>query len=176
MASLTTETLPPLAEAGTCVKHPVAGWLSTVRWAVGLLIAFLLLASAITHLGNPYQFLSSIYSYDLVPRLVAELLAATLPFLHIALAICLISGLAQRSVFGIGSLLFLLYTVVQTTTLFRGLEVDCGCFTNSEVSPIDVKSIGLAAVCALVSLIGWSSSARPGRVSATPPSSAAVGQ
>jgi hypothetical protein len=132
-------------------RHPLASWLS------GLVIAYLLLISAIAHIGNPYQFLAAIRSYQLsplVPELGMELAAIVLPFLHLALALCLITGHAQREALRISGLLFLFYAIIQTTAWARGLQVNCGCFGPSE-ELIGIKSIGLALGASLICLFGW---------------------
>jgi hypothetical protein len=116
-------------------------------------VAYALLASAIAHLGNPYQFLAAIRAYQLIPQTGSELAAVFSPFLHVTLALCLISGYAQRPAFCIGFFLFLIYAVAQSTALARGLKVGCGCFGPSE-ELIGVRSIGLAIVLCLVCLLG----------------------
>jgi hypothetical protein len=138
-------------------RVPSVGWRPLVVWLTGLLVAYLLLASSIAHLGNPYQFLAAIRAYQLIPTLPqtgAELVAIFLPFLHVTLAICLIGRVAQRSAFAVGFLMFLVYTIAQSSVYARGIKVGCGCFGPSE-ELIGVKSIGLAAASCAVCLFGW---------------------
>lgn len=132
-------------------RWPIVGWL------IGLFVAYVLLASAIAHLGNPYQFLAAIRAYQLIPVLPqagAELGATLLPFLHVTLAVCLITRCAPRSAFCVGVFLFLFYAVAQTTALARGLKVGCGCFGPSE-DLIGVRSIGLAIASSLACAFGY---------------------
>lgn len=124
-------------------------------WVAGIFVACLLLSSAIAHLSNPYRFLDAIHGYRLVPRLLAELLTALLPFMHLTIAMLLIAGFARRAAFRVGFMLFLLYAVAQTATLLRGLEVGCGCFGPAKsMAPIGPRTIALAVVGLTMCLLG----------------------
>lgn len=124
-------------------------------WLDAVAIACILLRTAFTHLANPYLFLRSVYDYDLLPRGAAEMAAAVLPFVHIAIAIGLISGKVPRNVFRCAALLFTVYSIVQITALSRGLPIDCGCFGREEAgSPVGASSIALAIGLLFSSLAG----------------------
>jgi hypothetical protein len=135
---------------------------SVVCGFTSLAVAFVLLVAAITHLGNPYQFLASIRQYQLLPERAAEAAAVVLPFLHVTLALSLIARYAQVAAFRIGTYLFAIYTVAQISALVRGLKVGCGCFGPSE-DLIGPKSIALATGMCLACGLGWwlSRSIRP---------------
>jgi hypothetical protein len=126
---------------------------------IGLLVAYGLLASALAHLNNPYAFLASIYEYQLVPRWAAEILAATLPFLHIAIAFCLIGRYQQPKSFAVGGLLFTIYLCAQSTALIQGRDIGCGCFgfmsNRDEQELIGWKSTSIAGISAFACLVGW---------------------
>ena len=62
---------------------------ATVSWLLGVS----LICSSIPHLGNPYFFLGSVYSYRLVGPGIAEIVAMVFPFLEVVLAACLITNL-----------------------------------------------------------------------------------
>lgn len=135
---------------------------TNAAWILGLVIATLLLSSSIKHLQNPYQFLDSIYAYRILPRLGTEIAAAILPFVHIAISICLIARWHQSSAFGLGCFLFLLYAGAQISTIVRGIEIDCGCFSGFQSAdteePIGLKSVSLPVVSALLCFLGWCAS------------------
>ena len=140
-------------------------WRLHAGWVAGLVVSYLLLLSAISHLNNPYRFLESIYEYRLLPRYGAEFVAVVLPFLHIAISLCLIAGHEPASTFAVGCCLFLLYAGAQVFTLVQGIEVDCGCFGGivaaESKSLVGSKSIGLAAFSAFLCLFGWWASSKP---------------
>jgi|GEM_PF-1032964 len=130
--------------------------LYTISRLIGLPIAYLLISSAVSHIGNPYAFLSTIHSYELLPRPLAELLAMGLPFCHLTIAVCLVSNKFRNPGFLSGILLFAVYSLAQSIVFFRGLKIDCGCFGSyQESQSIGIKSIGLAVAASLVCLLGW---------------------
>ena len=61
---------------------------ATVSWLLGVS-----LVAVTPHLGNPYFFLGSVYSYRLVGPGIAEIVAMVFPFLEVVLAACLITNL-----------------------------------------------------------------------------------
>ena len=137
---------------------------AAVNWLFALGVAYLLLMSAISHINNPYVFLDTVLSYQLLPLTAAEAVAAFLPFLHITLSICLITEDARRSAFGVCVFLFAVYATAQSLTLLQGLKVDCGCFSGfgvaEEDDTIGAYSIGMSLGCALLSVLGvWATRA-----------------
>jgi hypothetical protein len=139
-------------------------WHSFFEWICGLIVAYLLLVSAIPHLNNPYHFLASIYEYRLVPRLGAEALAMFLPFLHILIAFCLITRFQIRTAFTTGLILFLSYITAQILALLHGEPIACGCFesfgANAKEHLVGTRSILLAAIAGLICLAALYSSSR----------------
>jgi hypothetical protein len=88
----------------------------------------LLLASGGIKLGQPYEFLSSVYQYELVGPVPGLVIAAVLPVFELVLGIVLISGRLRRGALLGVMLLMALFTFVQASALSRGLLVSCGCF------------------------------------------------
>lgn len=137
-------------------------WVVERGLATGL--AYVLLTSAFAHLSNPYYFLSSVYSYHLVSPKLGEAAAMILPHFQIVLALCLLSKAWLLPAYTWTFLMGLMFVGVQASTLWRGLDISCGCF-GVESSQIGAKSLTLAATMALVSLGGChlaSKCSRPG--------------
>ena len=139
--------------------------LALIRWPVAFIVALALLASAIGHINNPYQYLSDIHGYQLLPKTVAIGAAMTLPFLHLTIAICLMLDFQQKPAFAVCGVLFILYGLAQCSALARGLETGCGCFSfgNTTETPIDIHSIGLTCLLALICVAGFFSVRDTGR-------------
>jgi putative oxidoreductase len=97
-------------------------------WIIGVA----LLLSAIPHFGNPYYFLGSVYSYDLVGAGLAQLVAMVLPMLQLLLAACLITRLFRPGAHLIVLPMLLGFAILQTSAKLRGLDIACGCFGPNE--------------------------------------------
>ena len=84
---------------------------ATVSWLLGVS----LICSSIPHLGNPYFFLGSVYSYRLVGPGIAEIVAMVFPFLEVVLAACLITNLFRGAAHSITLAMLATFVSVQTS-------------------------------------------------------------
>ena len=97
------------------------------RWAVGLIFIY---ASA-DKLFHPSAFAVAVYNYKLVPGSFINLVAITLPLLELVCGILLIIGLFPRAAALILSILLILFFSALSISLYRGIDISCGCFTLS---------------------------------------------
>ncbi len=121
----------------------------------GLALAVVLLRSAAVHAGNPYYFLSSVYSYQIIGTEAGVYAAATLPAVQIALAVCLFFRWWARGAYVASAVLFAGFTVVQASALNRGLDISCGCFGAADSLPVSSGTLALAATCSTVAVVGF---------------------
>ena len=104
----------------------------TVERFVALALAFLLLRSAFAHLGNPYAFLSTVYSYNLTGIEAGKWVAGILPALELVLGVALLAGWWKKATHFLAALLFAAFTAAQWLVLRQGLAISCGCFGATE--------------------------------------------
>ena len=143
-------------QAEIALRRPWRRWLRGLmlagELAAGIVLALFWLRSALAHVTNPYYFLSSVYSYEIVGPSLGVTAAMTLPALQLVLAASL---LARRFVGGallISSLLLCVFVAVQASALARGLNIACGCFGAAGRQPLGGESLAttsLLLVCAL---------------------------
>jgi hypothetical protein len=129
-----------------------AGFTTTVSLVVIVQFA----SSSFAHLSNPYYFLSSIYSYQLVDRTSGVALAVLLPFLQIVITLCLLLRVFVPAAFALAAFMFSSFYIAQGLALWRGLRIGCGCFGTAGSDPISYQSFGTAVVvgsCCFVSLL-----------------------
>ena len=70
----------------------------------------------------------AVRAYDVLPRAAADVVAAVLPFLEIALGLLLLLGIGTRVVAVVSGLLLLVFVAGVSQAWARGLAIDCGCF------------------------------------------------
>ena len=103
-----------------------------VRDLVGLVARFALAAVFLISGGlkaaDPRQTVVSVRAYDLFPESLVTLIAATLPYLEIALGLLLVVGLATRLAALLGAVMLVLFIAGVISAAVRGLSIDCGCF------------------------------------------------
>lgn len=132
--------------SGRRVRFPLT---TVFELCLSLIVGALFVRSTLTHLANPYFFLSSIHGYKLVGPTLAMALALVLPFLQLTIACCLLGRFFQPPAFGIAALLFATYSVAQGTALWRGLNVSCGCFGATDSSPVTLGTLVFVVILSL---------------------------
>lgn len=122
----------------------------TATRAIDFGIAFLLFRAGSGHFGNPYFFLRTIYDYQLLSPRIGEGLAAILPSIEIAVAICLVTSLWRTSASLLAAGMLTSFVAVQFVAWIRGLEISCGCFGPSAADTVGPATIARdAIVCGL---------------------------
>lgn len=127
------------------------------RVIVGLayFLGFILLYSSSIHLANPYAFLSSIYSYDIVSERIGFIAAILLPSLQLTIGIALLFFTGLRKIaFFVAMILMLGFTVLQYQAWLRGLNIACGCFSSSHEDPINWFTISRTFLFFVIAVTG----------------------
>ena len=97
------------------------------RWAVGLIFVY----ASMDKLLHPSAFAVAIYNYQIIPGSLINLVAITLPWVELICGILLIIGLSPRAAALILSILLLLFFSALSISLYRGIDISCGCFSVS---------------------------------------------
>jgi uncharacterized membrane protein YphA (DoxX/SURF4 family) len=97
------------------------------RWAVGLIFIY----ASMDKLFHPSAFAVAVYNYKILPGGLINLVAITLPWLELVCGILLIIGLFPRAAALILSVLLVVFFFALSISLYRGIDISCGCFTVS---------------------------------------------
>jgi len=137
------------------------------RWGVLLfrtVVGVVFLWASLGKIFDSAPFAVAVSNYRLVPSWGINLLAVGLPWLEFWCAILLLSGQWVRtSSFVVGGLLLVFMTAVGIS-MWRGLDVDCGCFSAASSRKVGVKLLAqdalLLAMTAVLFLragdaVGW---------------------
>ncbi|MEV6637352.1 MauE/DoxX family redox-associated membrane protein [Actinoplanes sp. NPDC051470] len=102
-------------------------WVSTVA-RLGLAAVFLIAGGLkVSDLAASGR---AVNAYRLMPFEAAQVVGAVQPFLEIALGLLLLIGLATRLTAVIGGLLMVIFIAGIVSAWARGLQIDCGCFSQ----------------------------------------------
>jgi uncharacterized membrane protein YphA (DoxX/SURF4 family) len=102
-------------------------WISTAA-RLGLAAVFLIAGGL--KVGDLAASGRAVNAYDLMSYDTAKIVGAVQPFLEIALGLLLLIGLATRLSAAIGGLLLLIFIGGIVSAWARGLQIDCGCFSE----------------------------------------------
>ncbi len=136
--------------------NPRPALLKIIVMILRLAIGFTFLLSSVPKLVAPYLFLSSVLSYELVPGIAAKIIAIVLPWLELVIAAMFITNVAIPACFFVSIILCVMFTVVQSIAIHKGLFIPCGCFGEATQQGSSVGYFSLARTGSLLafSLIG----------------------
>lgn len=118
-----------------------------LRIALGLMFVY----ASYDKILHPQAFSVAVYNYQLLPDMLINVAALTLPWLELLLGLCLMSGAWLPGATVLSSGLLTLFLGVLVFNQFRGLDIHCGCFsTETTSSPAGLgtilRDIGFLAV------------------------------
>lgn len=128
----------------------VLGFVLVVRLGLGAMF----IASSLPKIRLPYEFLSSVYNYEIVGPKMGVLVAMVLPWLELFVGVCLVGGVFVGGAL-LGSIgLGMMFTFVLASALYRRLDISCGCF-NSAVGKISYITLIRAIVITALSAAAY---------------------
>jgi hypothetical protein len=134
---------------------------SCARIGLGSIFVF----TGISKLQEPYEFLSAVYSYELVGPRTGWAIAAAVPCLELAVGVSLILRVLERGAWSLALALLAVFAVAKLSVLQRGILVPCGCRSPSgeEVGMASVLATALMLAGAVVGLAYSTGFAKPER-------------
>jgi len=129
----------------TKLRHRLAdGLFIAARLALGCVF----IASGIAKLRQPYDFLGSVYNYELAGPDLGIAIAMVLPWLELLVGICLVGGIFVTGALLASIAMSAMFSVVLISALWQGLEISCGC-----LDPADPTIISYGTAARSISLL-----------------------
>ena len=107
---------------GDICRHRYAA--CVYRFAVG--ITFII--SGASKLPERAAFVDEVAEFELLPDALARVYGTALPWVEIIIGSLLVIGLVSRIAAGIGILTALSLVIANSVVLYRGINMECGCF------------------------------------------------
>lgn len=96
-----------------------------------ILLGFVFIAAAIDKIALPDAFAKSIDHYQIIPLVLINIFALTLPWLELIVGLFLIFGIRLRASAAITTALLIVFIVAIFSAMVRGLNIECGCFSQN---------------------------------------------
>jgi uncharacterized membrane protein YphA (DoxX/SURF4 family) len=129
-------------------------FIDSVMIIARLAIGVIFIASSISKLLQPYDFLASVYSYELVGSNIGVAIAIVLSWLELFVGICLVGGIFVKGAILASIGMCAMFSLVLASALWRGLEISCGCFSSSAQNIISywtlIRAVVLLLVCVAI--------------------------
>ncbi|MFH1370306.1 MAG: MauE/DoxX family redox-associated membrane protein [Planctomycetota bacterium] len=125
----------------------IYGLMIVARLALGGIF----IAGSIAKLHQPYDFLGSVYNYELVGPGLGVAVAMVLPWLELFVGICLVGGIFVTGALLASIAMSAMFSIALLSALWRGLEISCGCLDPTDPTVISYGTAGRAILLLLVS-------------------------
>jgi len=122
--------------------HPARGLVLLARIGLGCLF----LCSSLPKIRQPYDFLSTVYNYEIVGPKLGLLVAMTLPWIELLAGICLLGGIFVGGALLACVSMAAMFTFAIGWALYQGLNISCGCLgsgTGTITHLTLVRAIGI---------------------------------
>ena len=104
-------------------------------------LGLILLLAALTKIGEAGVFARQIHYYRLVPFGLENLVAITLPWIELAMALAILLRLDPRAGAVTGAWLMGLFVLIVGIAVARGLDIECGCFGTTNASHVGLAKL-----------------------------------
>ena len=101
---------------------------------------------------DPAGFAKAVQNYRFLPVETVNLFALVIPWLELVCGLLLIFGMFTKGSSFVVVLLLLSFIVASSAALARGLDIGCGCFSNSGADPITYWYLLREVILVLLSL------------------------
>lgn len=106
-------------------------WLSLALISMRVVLGCVFIFASWHKIVQPAEFARAIANYQLLPQALVNPAALLLPWVELVCGVGLLSGLLRRGSALILSILLLIFITALAISLFRGLNIHCGCFSSA---------------------------------------------
>jgi putative oxidoreductase len=106
-----------------------------------VIVGFVFIYAGVEKIIDPEGFARSINNYRLLPFSAVNFFAIILPWIELVAGLLLILGIAVKENSFIITSLLVIFIIAIVISLFRGLNIDCGCFGTDGGSKVGIQKI-----------------------------------
>ncbi|MFH0733673.1 MAG: MauE/DoxX family redox-associated membrane protein [bacterium] len=114
-------------------------------------IGFIFIYSGIEKIATPAVFSDAILNYKILNLVLSNIVAITLPWFELLVGVLIMFNINVKENIVFILLLLLVFNVLISSAMIRGLNIDCGCFGSSRGVKVGLlklaENFGLLLVC-----------------------------
>lgn len=95
-----------------------------------IVLGFVFIYAGIGKIAEPNVFAKEIMNYRLLTEIIAKAVAIILPWLELFIGFLLLFGVKTKTASIISSGLLIIFTFGVLSAMIRGLNINCGCFSQ----------------------------------------------
>ncbi|MFB3788350.1 MAG: MauE/DoxX family redox-associated membrane protein [bacterium] len=123
--------------------------------AVRIFLGVILMYAGWLKLFDMTGMAQSIENFRIVPIPLVNLFAMVLPPVEVITGLCLILGIAMEGALAITTALFAVFTVAIQSAIWRGLDIECGCFGTSDAEVVGAQVLVRDILLLFLTLLLW---------------------
>ena len=116
-----------------------------------IVLGTVFIVASIDKIAVPSLFADSVQAYQILPLPLINLFAIVLPWVELLCGLMILTGVALRASASIIAVTLVVFVAAMILSLFRGLNIDCGCFGGLSGTPVGWKRVledgGLFVLC-----------------------------
>jgi putative oxidoreductase len=95
-----------------------------------LVLGITFVYASLDKIAHPDQFAKIVYNYKILPGFLINIFAVTLPWIELLTGFFLILGIFTESASLLISFLLVIFLIAISVNVFRGVNLNCGCFST----------------------------------------------
>jgi uncharacterized membrane protein YphA (DoxX/SURF4 family) len=126
-----------------------------------IILSLIFILAAIEKISNPAAFSESIANYKLFPSIMINFSAIIIPWIELITGVLLLFGISVKENAAIITVLLNIFTLAVIISLFRGLNIECGCFGTALGEKVGLRKVMeniLLIICGLLLIMAKDSS------------------
>ncbi|HTH49666.1 MAG TPA: MauE/DoxX family redox-associated membrane protein [Candidatus Limnocylindria bacterium] len=113
------------------------------RWLLRLVVGGAFVFAGSMKIADPAKFVLDVENYRLVPHVFLNLVAILLPWIEVVTGLFVLAGVWLRAAALVITCLTLIFALIISSALARGLNIECGCFGTVGGKHIGLVNLGI---------------------------------
>jgi uncharacterized membrane protein YphA (DoxX/SURF4 family) len=123
-----------------------------VRFFLAVFLGGVFVFAGAMKIFDPPPFAQSISNYHILPHEMVNLTAITLPWIEWISGAMLLTGIWVRANAILIGVMLTMFIIAILAGILRGLNIECGCYGNTDTSPVGWMKIGENAIMLIMAI------------------------